>query len=411
MKKHKVLISCYACSPYRGSEPGVGWNFVKGISQYFEVHVIVEKEKWEHDIKDYINKNPALFNDMHFYFLQKKRNRKLRKIWPPSYYWFYREWQKNAFELGKKLHFEHKFDLIHQLNMVGYREPGYMWKLDAPFVWGPIGGLEITPWNFLNSIGFKGMIHFIGRNAINFIQKKYLKRPQKAAKKTNSYLISATPENQQEILRLWGVESEVITEVGTNQLQGKVIKRNLKEPLIIVWNGIHEPRKNLGLLLKALAKSEAINFELHILGKGSETNKWKRKAEKLGLKEKCIWYGWLPLHEVHYVYKKGHVFCITSVHDLTSTVLMEALSFGLPVISLDHCGFSYVVDDSCGIKIPVIRPKQAIKDFEITLNKLFNDELLRQRLSEGSIQRAKIFSWQEKIDKLMVIYRRALQNN
>ena len=43
---------------------------------------------------------------------------------------------------------------------------------------------------------------------------------------------------------------------------------------------------------------------------------------------------------------------ITSLRELTSTVI-ESLSLGLPVVCLDHCGFSDVIDESCGIKVPV----------------------------------------------------------
>ena len=54
----------------------------------------------------------------------------------------------------------------------------------------------------------------------------------------------------------------------------------------------------------------------------------------------------------------GHVLCITSISDLTSTVTLEGLSYGLPIISLNHCGFAHVIDDSCGIKIPVKTPQK-----------------------------------------------------
>ena len=57
-KKLKILISCYACSPKRGSEPGMGWSFVNGLSKQHEVHVIVEKEKWKKDILEQLSKTP-----------------------------------------------------------------------------------------------------------------------------------------------------------------------------------------------------------------------------------------------------------------------------------------------------------------------------------------------------------------
>jgi glycosyltransferase involved in cell wall biosynthesis len=389
----------------------MGWNFVLGIGKYHELHVITEQEKWEHEIKHYLNDYPELRTNMNFHFIKKKRNRKLRKIWPPSYYYYYRQWQKKAFKYGQALHERESFDLIHQLNLAGFREPGYLWKLNIPFVWGPIGGLEITSWNLLPNLGLKGMFHFSGRNVINFIQKKYLKRPQIAAKRMYSYLLSATPENQNEILKWWGVQSEIMTEVGTKLLNINPAKRDVDEPLKIVWNGIHEPRKNLGILLKALSKKDRFNFELHVLGNGSETRKWQKQADKLGLNNNCIWYGWLSLDEVYEVYRKGHVFCLTSIHDLTSTVLMEALSFGLPIICLNHCGFSYVVNETCGIKIPVYGIKQVINDFDEALMKFYNDETLRQKLSDGALIRARDFTWEEKINRLNQIYYKLLNSN
>ena len=39
----KVLISAYACEPGKGSEPGVGWNWVRQIADFAkEVWVITK---------------------------------------------------------------------------------------------------------------------------------------------------------------------------------------------------------------------------------------------------------------------------------------------------------------------------------------------------------------------------------
>ena len=36
----RVLLSAYACEPVKGSEPGVGWNWVRQLSQFAEVWVL-----------------------------------------------------------------------------------------------------------------------------------------------------------------------------------------------------------------------------------------------------------------------------------------------------------------------------------------------------------------------------------
>ncbi|MDA9803127.1 glycosyltransferase [Flavobacteriaceae bacterium] len=409
-KKLKILVSAYACAPNKGSEPGMGWNFVTGLAKFHELHVIVEKRKWEKPINDFLENNPELNDSVTFYFIDKKRNKPLRKIWPPSYYWFYKKWQKEAYNLALELDQKENFDLIHQLNMVGYREPGYLWKIDKPFVWGPIGGLENSSWSFLPSLGLKGFLFYAARNVINLWQRNFLTRPKLAVKRKNSAVIAATPDNKFLIKKLWNKDSTIISEVGQELNQfPKINIREKSEALKIIWSGQHTEGKNLQLLLKAL-KDVNFNFQLHVLGQGVMTSYWKNLANRLGIEEQIIWHGWVYKSKTFEVLINSHVFCITSIKDLTSTVTLEALSFGLPIICLNHCGFSHVVNDSCGIKINVSTPKKAATDFSVALEKIYTDESIRQSLSQGAFERAKDFSWDSKINRLNTIYNELLKN-
>ncbi len=82
----KVLVSAYACSPYKGSEASVGWGFVDALSRHHDLWVIVEEEKFRSDIEHFLEQNPEYRERVQFFFVRKKRNRFLRKLWPPSYY-------------------------------------------------------------------------------------------------------------------------------------------------------------------------------------------------------------------------------------------------------------------------------------------------------------------------------------
>ncbi len=64
------------------------------------------------------------------------------------YYTGYAAWQRAAYRAALDLHRDRPFDLAHQLNITGYREPGYLWKLPIPFVWGPVGGAADIPPGF-----------------------------------------------------------------------------------------------------------------------------------------------------------------------------------------------------------------------------------------------------------------------
>ena len=98
------------------------------------------------------------------------------------------------------------------------------------------------------------------------------------------------------------------------------------------------------------------------------------------------------------------MFSITSLSDATSTVLLEALSLGLPVIALNHLGFANVITNNCGIKINVDSHKQLVNDIAMSIDKLYENEILRQNLSKGAILRSKEFSWDIKAKTINNIY-------
>lgn len=195
----------------------MGWNYLRLIAHGREVWALVEQEKWETDITRWLSEHPGEMTNVHFVFIRKPRCRWLRRIWPPSYYWFYRIWQGRAYRIGVRLHAKINFDCAHQLNMVGFREPGYLWNLPIPFVWGPVGGLGQTDRRLFGLLPFSGKGEFLFRNVINGFHAHFLRRPRLAARKAaaTGAFITATRENQREAKRLWGVDSTVLCEVGT----------------------------------------------------------------------------------------------------------------------------------------------------------------------------------------------------
>ena len=413
-ERWKVLVCAYACSPVQGSEPGMGWGWVEAISKYHDLWVLTEKDEFQAEVEAGLAARPDLARRVRFFFIRKHRHRTLRKIWPPSFYWFYRRWHWEAYELARALHAEVGFDVVHQLNMEGFREPGYLWKLDAPFVWGPVGGMGLMPWHFLFVSGCYGAVYHLAKNIVNLLQMRLLPRPKKAARAARGALIAATGGTREAMRRFFGEDSVVVTEVGplSEHRAEPLIAREAEAPIRIVWNGLHIPRKGLPLLLRALPRlGPEVAWELHILSDGPQRAAWRRLASRLGLENRCHWYGWLPTRNPAVaITQSAHVLVITSLEELTSTVLLEALSLGVPVVCLDHCGFSDVVTAECGIKIAVENPRQVVRDLAAAIAALWRDEGHRQCLAVGAIARAREFSWEAKARTVDAIYRAAAEN-
>lgn len=396
----KILVSCYACSPFKGSEPGMGWNFVKELSRRNELHIIVES-KFRDDIDRYFGLNPEEHIGKHFYFIPRERHKILRRIWPPSYYWFYKRWQKKAFELASSLDRQLDFDIVHQLNMVGYREPGYLFRLGKPLVWGPIGGFNLTPWKMLPSMGLNGCLFYLSRNLMNLWQM-HTSRRVRLMMRYSSVLVAATVNEAASIKRLYGRESVIIPEVGFSGVSGVMPLSINSNRLKLCWCGQFTHGKSLNLLLEAcLCVSHPI--ELHIIGNGECEAKWKNIARRhIGLD--ITWYGWVTRQRSMEIMRSCQLFCITSLSDLTSTVLLEALSYGLPVVALDHCGFSNVITQECGIKVPIHSHQQVVRDLARAIDHIAEDSSMRLRMSNAAFLRAKEYGWEEKGIKVQKIY-------
>ena len=403
----KVLLCCYACDPGYGSEPGMGWNFAYHISKHHDVHVLVEEEKFKDKLLTFSKENPDTVANISFHFIAKKRHRTLRKIWPPSYYWFYREWHKRAYEYAKKLDKTENFDIVHQITISGFREPGFLWKLGKPFIWGPLGGFTDTPWCLMSSLGWKGALHFGVRNIVNYFHKRWGKLPGAAAKNSHTILTSTT-QAVREIRDYWHKDAVLMNEVGleTRHTPYSPQAHETGTPLRICWAGEHIPRKALDLLLHALPLCKE-KMELHVLSKGPRMQVWKKLAHKQGLDNVVTFHGFVPREEAFRIMGTSHVFCITSVREDTSTVVFEAFRYGLPIVALDHCGFATVINETCGVKIPIHSRNQVITDYARHLDFLAANEQTRQLLSEGAIKRCSDFTWEAKMNTLNEIYNKA----
>lgn len=403
----RVLIVAYACNPRRGSEHGVGWGWATAIAHRHDVSVITADANHQ-DIEQMRRQSSVDLPRIRFHFVPRERLRWIERIWPPAYFWTYRSWQRDAYRLAEQLHRVESFDLVHQLTYVGFRVPGHLWKLGVPFVWGPIGGLENTPWRFLPTLGIRGCVYYAARNIINTLHKLLLPGPKRAFRAASA-VIAATEGIRRQIRRWYGRDSQVICEVGPPPVIATDHSLRLPdEPLRLAWSGLHQPGKALPLLLRALTLvPPSVNWELVILGRGPCTAKWQRLARRLGLADRCRWTGWLDRDQAVRVMHSAHVFVITSVKDLTSTVLMEALAGGLPVICPDMCGFADVVNDQCGIKVAMQSPRQVQKDLAAAIIRLANNEVERRRLAQGALRRIEDFSWQKKAAAVDAIYQQA----
>lgn len=410
----KILLNAYACSPNMGSEPGMAWNWVSNLAKYCEVHVITEGE-FQDKIEDVVPKLEQGKN-MHFYY--NPVSEEIRKMcWNQGdwrFYKYYKEWQWKTYCMAKDICSKQHIDVLHQLNMIGFREPGYLWKLsketDIPFVWGPIGGLKQFPMDYLHGAGLKMKVFNRLKNFLNIWQLKHDKRVDEAFG-TAKLLISSIPDSYNAIKRCKGLESIIIPETGCFLSEDISTDRFDEKEFHVMWVGKFDFRKQLPLALKVIAMTGNSNIVLDVYGSGSneQVASAKKHVETLGIKNKIVWHGNQSNNVVMNAMRQAQLFFFTSVSEDTSAVVLEAVSNRLPVLCFNACGMAAVIDHMVGRKIPLTTPSQSVQDFSRMLNELEGNRDLLKQMSENCKQRQIELSWDEKAKTMLGWYEKIVK--
>lgn len=431
----KILVNSYTCCPNMGSEQGMGWNWITSLAKTGDVELFVISEgeyrtqceeglsitlpgKEGTDGTEEAEPSERWKKNIHFYWNPVPQSTR-DKCWNQgnwSFYPLYEKWQKKTAEIARDICKEHKIDILHQLNMIGFREPGYLWQVSKetgiPFVWGPIGGLKQFPVAYADEGGLKIQAFARLKNVINIWQIKHDRRVN-AALRQASLLISSIPDSYNAIKKYKGLESVVIPETGClekSKLKKQKSKINKDSVIEILWVGKFDFRKRLDIALRtiALLKDKDVMMKVYGTGNEQQISNAHELTKTLGIEKKIQYMGARPNSEVTEAMRNADVFFFTSVNEDTSTVVLEAVSNHLPVVCFDCCGMAAVIDDKVGRKVQLTNPKQSVEDFAGIIRELCDNTEQLAEMSANCARCADELSWSNKAKKMIGLYEMAL---
>lgn len=409
-----ILINAYAVAPNWGSEQGMGWNWITNIAKYCKCFVITEGE-WRKEIEEALEKHP-LKNNIKFYY--NPVSEEIRKMcWNQGdwrFYYYYHQWQKSTLKIAKEICKENRIDVIHQLNMVGFREPGLLWKIKGiPYVWGPVGGMDNITTEFIKEDSIKTKVFYNIKNFINTLQYSYQPSVRKAIKNSD-VIISAVRGVDYVVKSKYNKETIIIPETGIKSICIPIeeVKRKGNKNFELLWVGRFISTKKLDIALQTIAKLKHIgNIKLNIVGFGmnNEEAEYRALAKKLGIEDNCVWHGKLANNEVNDLMRKADLFFFTSIMEATSTVVLEAIQNRLPIVCHDTCGFGSIVNDSIGRKIKLRTPQDSINDFAEVIESLYNNKNILEEMLHNFDNVTESLTYENKAKKVFEIYKELTQ--
>jgi glycosyltransferase involved in cell wall biosynthesis len=397
----KILIVGHACGPGLGSEPGFTWNWASHMSRAHQVWVIAHPE-----YKARVDSFLALHPNDHLQFIWVVPKSRF-DYWTPGsnqergirlHYWL---WMKEAYEEAASLYEQVHFDLVHHVSFSTVAVPPPFWKLPVPAVWGPVGGGQSFPLTFISHLRSNRIKEFL--RSLNLLLLPFSPTLRRSLASTR--IVLATNLETKNLLERAGARRVgLFLDCGVDGRLAPPAPRAAGKQLTLLWAGRLEPQKGLAIALRAMAVSKYPESYLLVAGSGSEQVQMEGLARSLGLTSRVEFLGRVPHETMEVLFQSCDALVFTSLRDSFGSVVLEAMSNGLPVIALSHQGIRAFVPDDAAIKVPVNSPQQVISDLAHAFDVLGSSPQLQLAMSKAALAFAESQTWQRRAEKMNELY-------
>ena len=400
-----ILATTYAVNPYKGSEDGMGWNFICQIARFNKV-IAITRENNREAIEQYMLENPdKIYRKIEFHYFDLPY---WMRFWKRGgrgamlYFWM---WQRAIPGFVARQNIQ--FDIAHNLNFHNDWTPSYLWKLGKPFVWGPVGHHPAIPSQYLRPYNKLQVV----KDRLTWAIKQLFWRFSGDLKRTasNAQHVLCMNGSVSSVMNINEQSHSIMPSVATGDFGHNPEGRARKFTLISAGRLV--PLKGFDLCINSFAsflskldEETKASCELQIVGSGPEEARYKQLASDLGIAAYIRFVPWMERSELMERMKEASAFVFPS-HEGAGMIVAEALSFGVPVVCLDNSGPGEFVDESCGIRVPEQDYKGTVEGLSEGIFQLFSDQGRWKAMSQKARERfEQYFHWDRRGEALQAIY-------
>ncbi|MDW8325557.1 MAG: glycosyltransferase family 1 protein [Anaerolineales bacterium] len=207
-----------------------------------------------------------------------------------------------------------------------------------------------------------------------------------------------------------GVEANFRPVTDAAQLAAVRARYGLGEAPFILAVGTLQPRKNYVRLLQAFAavasQSPISDLQLVIAGgKGWLFDSIFAEVERLGLKQRVRFPGFVADGDLPALYSAARVLAYPSLYEGFGLPMLEAMACGTPVVASTASCLPEVAGDAALLVPPTDVPALAE-----ALGRATADEAVRAELIARGFARARAFTWSKSAEQLLALYHRLYQD-
>ncbi len=216
-------------------------------------------------------------------------------------------------------------------------------------------------------------------------------------------IIAVSKTTKKDIVQLYRVPEEKVKVIYNGyekrfeklKIENYKLIKNLKLKIknYILFVGTLQPRKNITVLIQSFAKFKELypEFKLIVAGKKG----WLFESifdlvSELGLNTDIYFTDYITDQQLAFLYKNAFCFVLPSLYEGFGIPLLEAMSFGCPVVSSFTASLPEIGGDACLYFDP-----KSVEDLVEKLENIKKDSRLRTGLIQKGKKRVKEFSWKK----------------
>lgn len=394
MEKVRIFVSAYACEPGLGSEIGVGWHWVLEMSKYFDLWVLTRSSN-RSAIESWFEKNDNV-NGIKFIYFDLPKWARFWKRGLRGVRLYYNLWQLCSDNVVKRTMTENNIKVFHHLTY-----GNALWRVSRFgqkqfFIWGPVGGLETIPDDFVRSFSFlPRCVETFRRLVVASVSYN----PGFIARCRNANLILCKTEfTLDRIPVAYASKAELFTDVAadisnvryTCGERNDTVTEFITVGRLDAWRGF-----DLVVEAFAMAVKQNDNIRLNIVGDGKERSHLLALIDKYKLGDKISVAGSVSMEVYKEMMNRADVVVNAALKEGAVTVSFDAMAMGKPLVCLDTAGFSRYFTNDYAVVIPLDKRSAVIENIKMAMLRL-TDPFVRSELGKKAGIAAQSCSWQKR---------------
>ena len=184
----------------------------------------------------------------------------------------------------------------------------------------------------------------------------------------------------------------------------KIYRNNFHKPIRLLAVGRVGIQKNYFFMLKVmklLKDKYQLDFKLKIVGPGEGIKALEDEVKNIGIKDNVLFTGEMGRDKLEEIYEESDILIHTSLIEGFSTVLIEAMAKGLPIIASNVIGTRSVIKDKYNGFLVDLN----VEKMSRTVMKIVNDKKLYANISKNNLDDIQKYKWKKITEQTLNVYK------